>query len=204
MKTVLVYGDSNVWGEMPVARRLPREQHWANILQEKLGREYHVVQEGLSGRFAGRHSWNGESYCSGQSCFEVVFRSASPVDIVVLALGTNDTSDRAKNLAEQVVEDILWYESKTKDIIKAFVNRDEPTPAFIYVLIPNFRETRDNGVNYNELEKRLAVNEILKQKVENFVEMNDIDLSSDGLHFSPKGHQQMAVAVFDKIIKSEK
>jgi lysophospholipase L1-like esterase len=198
VKTILIYGDSNVWGETPESKRLPHEQHWANILQSKLGSEYHVVQEGLSGRFAGRHSWNGENHCDGQYFFEAVFRSASPVDIVVLALGVNDTSDTAQASVEQIVSDILWYENKTKDIIKAFINKDEPIPLFIYVLIPNFVETRDNGAHHNDLGKRLAVNNGLKKEVENFVEMNDIDLS-DGIHFSPKGHEQTARAVFDKI-----
>jgi lysophospholipase L1-like esterase len=198
VKTILIYGDSNVWGEMPVARRLPREQQWANILQEKLGREYNVVQEGLSGRFAGQHSWDRKVFRGGRQCFEEVFRSASPVDVVVLALGTNDTSDSADASVERIVADILWYETETKAIVKTFVNQ-EPAPAFIYVLIPNFRETRDNGINSNESSKRLAANSRLKKEVENYVEVNDIDLSSDGLHFSPKGHEQMAEAVFEKV-----
>jgi lysophospholipase L1-like esterase len=201
LTTVLVYGDSNVWGEMPGDRRLPCEQHWANILQQKLGNAYRIVQEGLSGRFAGRHSWDGEDYCDGQHCFEAIYRSASPVDIVVLALGTNDTADTAATPTEQIVADVLWYENKAKGMPPS----ERITPSrFVYVLIPNLTELRTNGINRNELEKRSTANDILKQKVENFVEADNIDLSSDGKHFSPKGHQQMAEIVYNKIMELEK
>jgi lysophospholipase L1-like esterase len=197
MKTILIYGDSNAWGETIDSKRLPRQQQWANILQEKLGRDYHVAQEGMPGRFAGRHSWDGEDYCDdGQHCFGAIFQSVSPVEIVILALGTNDTSDTAQASAEQIVDDILWYEKTVENMAKG--NRMIQSK-FIYVLIPNFVETRNNGAHHNDLAKRLSANDMLRQKVENFVEMNDVDLSPDGIHFSPKGHEQMAEAVFGKV-----
>jgi lysophospholipase L1-like esterase len=193
MKTILIYGDSNVWGDTPNAKRLPDGQQWANILQQKLGDEYKIVQEGLAGRFAGNYNYEPRPHYNGQYCFDPIYRTASPVDVVVLALGTNDLNDRYERSPGEITEDILWYEAKAKILI----DDDETAPIFIYVLPPNFTgKFKDETFN---LDKREMVNIGLKAKVSNYVEVNYIDLSSDGLHFSPKGHEQMAEAVFEKV-----
>jgi lysophospholipase L1-like esterase len=199
MKTVLIYGDSNVWGDMPDSKRLPDDQQWANILQQKLGGEFKVVQEGLAGRLAGNYSYELKPYYNGQYCYEPIYRTASPVDIVVMALGTNDLNDRYNRTTDQIVDDVLWYEGKTKTLL----DEDEAAPTFVYVLPPNFTGVFREEEFFN-LEKREIVNRQLRQKVENYVEINDIDLSADGLHFSPKGHQQMAEMVYNKIMELEK
>jgi lysophospholipase L1-like esterase len=193
VKTVLIYGDSNVWGDTP-SKRISCEQQWANILRDKLGEGYQVIQEGLCGRYAGDFDYTPRPYYNGQFCFEAIYRTASPVDIVILALGTNDLNDRYNRTVEQIVDGILWFEPKAKTTL----DETETPPTFLYILPPNFTgEFRENETF--DLEKRIAVNQELKVRVPNFVEINDIDLSADGLHFSPKGHEQMAAAVYEKL-----
>lgn len=54
MKKVLVYGDSNVWGDnFLTGERIPDDKQWVKILQNKLKNEYIFFQEGLPGRIAG-------------------------------------------------------------------------------------------------------------------------------------------------------
>lgn len=37
MKSILIYGDSNVWGDGdPPGKRIPMQCQWANILRSKL------------------------------------------------------------------------------------------------------------------------------------------------------------------------
>jgi lysophospholipase L1-like esterase len=145
---------------------------------------------------------DGKSYHNGQKHFEPIYRSASPVDFVVMALGTNDVDDGLyERHPNQIVDDILWYENKSKK----FLDEDEVMPTFVYVLPPNFSglyNDRGRMLVFNK-EKREVVNSQLKKKSNNFVEINDIDLSEDGLHFSPAGHQQMAGVVYDKIKELE-
>lgn len=58
MKTILCYGDSNTWGYVPgsldfktvYVERYPRTIRWPGLLQQYLGSEYYVVEEGLNGR----------------------------------------------------------------------------------------------------------------------------------------------------------
>ena len=205
MTNVLIYGDSNVWGDTPNARRLPDNQQWASILAKKLGKNIKIIQEGLCGRYAGGFEYHKRPYYNGQLHFEPIYRTALPVDLVILALGTNDMKKlRYHREPSQIAEDILWYEPKVAQIIANYPN--EKMPQFLYILPPNFAEDviseRPDDTALDENVRR-EVNKILKMRVKNFVEINDIKLSADGAHFSPLGHQQMAEAVFAKIKKIE-
>lgn len=52
MKNILCFGDSNTFGTNPSGGRWPRNQRWTGILQERLGNEFYVMEEGLGGRTA--------------------------------------------------------------------------------------------------------------------------------------------------------
>ena len=52
-KRIVCYGDSNTWGYDAITDgRFPDEVRWTGKLQEKLGAEYTVIEEGLCGRTA--------------------------------------------------------------------------------------------------------------------------------------------------------
>lgn len=90
MKKVLIYGDSNVWGDNFITRkRIPDDSQWANILQKRLGSDFQVLQEGLPGRIAGEEEME-KPYKNGKTTFLSTFRTCSPVDYVIISLGTND------------------------------------------------------------------------------------------------------------------
>lgn len=93
-RVVLCYGDSNTYGWIPVAGgRFPRDVRWPGVLAAQLGDGWHVIEEGLGGRttifddpiLPGR---NGKTY------LEPCLLSHEPVDVVVIALGTNDLKVR--------------------------------------------------------------------------------------------------------------
>jgi lysophospholipase L1-like esterase len=51
MKTILCYGDSNTYGYIPRrGMRYPRDVRWPGRLQNLLGEEYTIIEEGCSGR----------------------------------------------------------------------------------------------------------------------------------------------------------
>lgn len=90
MKRILIYGDSNVWGDnFILGERIPHEKQWVNILSEKLGSDYKIYQEGLPGRLAGNNE-EEKKYKNGKDTFLSTFRTCAPVDILIIALGTND------------------------------------------------------------------------------------------------------------------
>src|SRR3990167_10359382 len=106
-KTILCYGDSNTWGYVPSVdyflpkSRYARNERWSGILQELLGSDYYVIEEGLNSRttnidYAPPPNRNGKTYLL--PCLY----SHSPIDLVILALGGNDTKTYFNRSAAQI------------------------------------------------------------------------------------------------------
>ena len=90
MTAILCYGDSNTWGyAASTQERIDRWDRWPGVVQRLLGEDVHVIEEALNGRTTafevpfdpGR---NGLAY------LPVALESHAPLDVVVIALGTND------------------------------------------------------------------------------------------------------------------
>lgn len=93
MKNILCIGDSNTFGTNPSGSRWPRNQRWTGILQERLGNEFYVMEEGLGGRTAAAEDFL-EGDKNGQRHLPIALRSHRPLDLVILMLGTNDLKHR--------------------------------------------------------------------------------------------------------------
>ena len=52
MYNILCFGDSNTFGTNPSGGRWDRNQRWTGILQQRLGSDFYVIEEGLGGRTA--------------------------------------------------------------------------------------------------------------------------------------------------------
>ena len=205
MKKILIYGDSNVWGHDTVLdKRINDKYQWSNILADYLGSDYKIIQEGLPGRIAGNYI-NDKKYKNGQDMFEAIFRSSSPLDYIIIALGTNDLQIEYNRDYNQIYNDLMWYKDCVNKIYKTpkyqsrFFN-DKKIPKFIYVLPGNF-DYLGNGrtiFDKNSYENRLKlIDKFKKDYNDTFIELDDIDLIQDGVHYSIKGHQQ----VFDELKK---
>lgn len=112
-KRLLCYGDSNTHGRDPkqkaqdgVKTRFPVGVRWTSLLQQILGSDFEVIEEGYGGRTTDLEdpkdpSRNGLAYlipCLG---------SHVPLDVVVLMLGTNDFKDKFKRSARDVANAII-------------------------------------------------------------------------------------------------
>ncbi len=93
MQHILVYADSLSWGIIPTTRRrLPFEQRWPGVLELSLcssGRKVRVIENCLNGR---RTSWD-DPYKPGRNGLVGLAQQIeihSPLELVVLMLGTND------------------------------------------------------------------------------------------------------------------
>lgn len=91
MKTILCYGDSLTWGHDVVRQtRHAFEDRWPNIVQAELGSQVHVISEGLGGRTTAFDDYLLAADLNGARSLPVVLSSHSPLDLVVVMLGTND------------------------------------------------------------------------------------------------------------------
>jgi len=56
VKKILIYGDSNTWGDNFIeGRRIDDDKQWPNIIQKILGKSIKIITEGLPGRLAGSY-----------------------------------------------------------------------------------------------------------------------------------------------------
>ena len=93
MLNVLVYGDSLSWGIVPgERRRLLFEERWPGVMERGLvagGLSVRVIENCLNGR---RTVWEDplKPGRNGLQGIEQVMEINSPLDLVILCLGTND------------------------------------------------------------------------------------------------------------------
>lgn len=93
-KAILCFGDSNTWGADPSGGgRFDRSTRWPGVLQEELGDEFHVIEEGLCGRTT---VWEDpiEGDKNGLAQLVPILKSHEPLDLVIIKLGTNDLKNR--------------------------------------------------------------------------------------------------------------
>ena len=107
MKNVLCFGDSNTWGYSPQdGNRHPPEIRWTGVLQNSLGADYRVIEEGLNGRttFINEEGEDARPFRSGSDILQIILESHRPLDFVTIMLGTNDLKLEFNLTVEQIAQ----------------------------------------------------------------------------------------------------
>lgn len=99
-KHIVCFGDSNTHGFCADPAdcadggiRFNESERWPCLLQQALGTEYLVCEEGLNGRTSVFHDPINEGM-QGLSALPICLRTHEPVSLLILMLGTNDTKAR--------------------------------------------------------------------------------------------------------------
>lgn len=93
-KHIVCLGDSNTHGYCARTNgRFNENERWTCLLGKKLGEDYLVIEEGLSGRTTCFPDPIHEAL-SGLDYIYPCLMSHEPVDLLVIMLGTNDTKER--------------------------------------------------------------------------------------------------------------
>lgn len=208
MKKILIYGDSNTWGDNFITgERIPDDKQWPHILEANL-KDYKILQEGLPGRIAGDYE-DIKKYKNGKDSFLSTFRVNAPVDIVIIALGTNDLQLRYDKSSDEVIQSLKWYKEAIlnqfedlEDRKKYFVN--ETLPRIIYIMPANFDYLGDASVIFDSQseEKRQEIIKYFSTNEKDVIICPEMPLFNDGIHFNYDGHQLMAKLV-EEVIASE-
>lgn len=104
-KQILIYGDSYTFGIIPAGSgaRYDASTRFTGVAQNYLGDGYNIIEEGLRGR-----TIQGENgffpHRNGLTQFDGILGSHFPLDLVILALGTNDTNS-SRDLEPQAIVD---------------------------------------------------------------------------------------------------
>ncbi|MDO4343589.1 MAG: SGNH/GDSL hydrolase family protein [Eubacteriales bacterium] len=93
-KHIVCFGDSNTHGYCAATNgRFDENERWTHLLQKKLGEEYLIIEEGLSGRTTCFDDPIHEGL-RGLDYIYPCLMSHEPVDLLIIMLGTNDTKER--------------------------------------------------------------------------------------------------------------
>jgi len=199
MKEILCYGDSNTWGYDPVTKeRFGRDERWTGILQNTLGPDYHIVEEGLSGRTT---VWDDpiEGYKSGNTYLIPCLETHKPLDLVIIMLGTNDLKKRFSLSAY----DVAGGAGVLVDIVnKSAAGRmGKPPKALLLAppplgMITEFAEMFEGGEQKSRNLSQHYRN-IAQQYGCEFFDTSTVIRSSDvdGVHLEKKDHEALGKAV---------
>lgn len=205
-KRILCFGDSNTWGAVPgESSRYEDNVRWTGVLQNLLGEEYQVIEEGYNGRTSVFDD-PVENRLSGIRYFETCCDSQSPLDLIIVMLGTNDLKLRFGVEARTIAYGFEWYLNTVKTAPMA-----GEKPKFLLVSPILISETYKNhelfhdmfGEHAAERSKRFA------EAYGDFAREHDIAFldaaqygeacAKDGVHMDAESHQRLGTAIAKKV-----
>ena len=246
--TILCFGDSNTWGYDPkprlIPRRIPDGQRWTDLLEQKLTQHDHqneqneqeleleqtklgkvnVLVDALNARTtiysdpAG--PCDGEYNCNGRDMLMTSLHTHKPLDVVVLALGTNDLKKQLSNTEHSIASGVRIL---ARDIMRATnigrassgddkgVSLSGSCPEIVIVGVPKIKETpsslawgfHDCGETCEKLVPLLR--EVATSVGGHFVNLQQLDVEVsplDGVHFDVDAQEAIAEAVSGAVRKA--
>jgi lysophospholipase L1-like esterase len=205
---ILCFGDSNTWGQKPdKSGRYPANVRWTGILQDKLGSDYYVIEEGLGSRttdldYDRKPGRNGKLYLT--PCVA----SHTPVEIVIIMLGTNDlkmeygrTAEDIANAIKGLVADVRQYGQDKSG------NQPEVvlvSPILINDKAPRFAEFYTGYYDENAMKEshRLAdaISSIAQEQNCGFIDAATVAKpGEDGIHMDEESQTPLADLIRDLI-----
>ena len=111
-KRILCFGDSLTWGYDPVTcERFDEDTRWPCVLQNVLGPDYAVIEEGQNGRTIATDDPT-KGFKNGINYVIPCIESHKPLDLMIIMLGTNDIKSKFKYTAGDIADEMkLFLES---------------------------------------------------------------------------------------------
>ncbi len=203
-KTILCYGDSNTWGQRSDSKsRFPADVRWTGQLQNLLGTEYYVIEEGLPSRTTNlehtKPGRNGKTYL--QPCLE----SHIPLDYVIIMLGTNDLKSMYNRPVNEVVDGL----QELVDLVQEYSSNNQAGFIRILMISPIHIDASVTLFPVDKYDQRSAEkSKLLANDIARLAERNGIDFldastiakpGEDGLHISKKLHGKLSEHIADYI-----
>ena len=201
MKNILAFGDSNTWGLIPGTKeRYPDEIRWTGLVQNKLN-DTKIIEEGLCGRTTVFED-EIRPFRKGVDTLPLILESASPLDGVIIMLGTNDCKAYynanphiiGKGL-ERCIEEIEKYVSPEKVLVVSPIYlgddvwKPSKDPEFDTASVTRSKELADTY-------RRIA-----ERRGNRFLAASSYAKASkrDDEHLDERGHEALAEAISEKI-----
>lgn len=205
MKNILCYGDSNTYGMNPAdGQRYDYNIRWTGILQNLLGSEYRVIEEGLNSRTTVLDDPYGVLR-NGKTYFTPCIESHYPLDLIIIMLGSNDMKERYHVPACDIAKGAGILAKMALDITKEKSLTSIPAKVLLVspMHISKAIVTSGMGESFGnmrscEISRQLAskYEEVSKSLGIEFMDAGKVTESSeiDGLHLSEDGHKALGEA----------
>jgi lysophospholipase L1-like esterase len=207
MPTILCYGDSNTHGTAPmptledVARFGPGER-WPGVMRAALGPDWWVVEEGLPGRTTVLDDRIEGIYKNGLTALPPCLESHRPIDIVTIALGTNDLKMRFSMPPTDIATGAGILVETARNVLRRFGEQ----PKILLIAPPPILETgclaamfAGGAAKSQAFARHYAA--MAKQLGVGFLDFGGRIKSSeiDGIHFDPPAHRVLGDAVAEAV-----
>ena len=205
-KRILCFGDSNTWGAVPQeGTRHPEKVRWTGLLQELLGEDYQVIEEGYRGRTTVFDD-EVKGRLSGLKYFGPCCDSQSPLDLVILMLGTNDLKTRFGVNAWTIASGFRRF-LNTLNTISMEGSRPKVLLVAPIKIDPAYKENEEFHDMFGEHadERSCKFAEAYRVFAEkNGLEYLDASLygvasKRDGIHMEAESHRSIAFAMAEKV-----
>jgi lysophospholipase L1-like esterase len=207
MRTVLCFGDSNTYGQIPGKGPLDRygpDIRWPGALKNALGCKWHVIEEGLSGRTTLNDDPIEGAQKNGKTYLRPCIQSHAPLDLVILMLGTNDLKIRFHKPASEVAMSIGVLVHDIKELSSGPGGK---VPEIMIVSPPPILQDLKEwqGVFFGACEKshQLALE---FEAIADSLEVHYFDAGSvascsleDGFHLDAQAHQALGKAIAQEV-----
>lgn len=202
-RVLVCFGDSNTHGSPPSTGAAPVPRHgpdvrWPGVLAAALGPGWRVHEEGLPGRTTLHPDPIEGGHLSGLAALPMVLGTHSPVDTLVIMLGTNDLKARfavgAPDIAASV--ELLVRTART-----FCAGSGRPVPEVLVVSPAPIVEIEQGGTLAGGAEKsrRLAplLRDVAARLGTGFLDAGEhVRVSAvDGVHLDPDAHRALAAAI---------
>lgn len=199
MKNIMIFGDSNAYGVNPeTGTRWDDHTRWTAIVSENLKQECHVITEGLRGRCT-VFSDPFVPYRQGSTALPMLLDTHSPLDLVIIALGTNDT----KNIFAATPEVIAAAHQELIGIIREKSNADILLLSPVHIT-EAVLSTHHVTFDRESIQKSLRLADVLSSLAKEtgcfFSDLSAVaKAGSDGLHMDAESHFNVGKAVTGKV-----
>ena len=207
MKQILIYGDSLTWGIVPgTRRRLPFSQRWPGVLEADLLRGGHavrVIEDALNGR---RTVWD-DPFKPGRNGIvglEQRIEVNSPLDLVILMLGTNDFQSMHQFTAAHSAQGMA---ALVQTVRQAPIEPGMPVPGILIVAPPPIQEPKGaiapkfEGAAQKSVGLASALAAVAKERDCEFFDAGTVTTTSrvDGVHLDADQHGRLGLAMADVV-----
>ena len=210
MQQILVYSDSLTWGIIPNTRqRLPFEGRWPGVMERELLRDGHairVVEDCLNGR----RTVFDDPYKPGRSGLvglEQRIEVNSPLELVILMLGTNDFQSMHAYDSWHSAQGIAALVDAVR---RAPIEPGMRVPEVLIVAPPAITDPKGSiapkfeGAREKSLGLAAAYQQVARDRRCRFFDAGSVISTSvvDGVHLDADQHQTLGIALAGVVLRA--